>query len=221
MTAFICLIALLAGFPRGENADYRMIVDNTLFDNHCDYLDSEGPWFGLFETDSVYELLSVELVLTPNDPPLEDWERPSGSSVDILNETERPLILISSSKTVFSEGPVFTALYDYTHLIPETPVIMTAPNLPEYRLLASEEGLFLYDDEVCQHITDTRPGPAHSANFVAVVWAGDLDRDGIIDLIIDDVNDSYNYYDYKLYLSSEAGPDSIVRMVASFYDVYY
>jgi hypothetical protein len=45
--------------------------------------------------------------------------------------------------------------------------------------------------------------------------------EGKIDLIIDNVSYRYNYYDWNLYLSSEAGPDSIVGLVASFYDVYY
>jgi len=211
---------LFAGAPREENTDFKMIADGTLYDNHYDYIDPEDTWFGLFETDSVYELRLVEVQLTPNPPPLEDWERPSGSSVDILTETERAFILISSSKIVFTEGTVSTAWTEYQLLAPETPLILTAPGLSEYILLANKEGLFLSDDETCQHITDTRPGSSHCP-FIAVVWAGDLDRDGIIDLIIDDVNDSYNYFDYNLYLSSEAEPGSIVEMVASYYDVYY
>lgn len=221
MNGFLCLTILLAGFPRGENSDYKMIADYTLYENPYDYIDSEGPWFGLFETDSVFDLRLVELHLTPNPPPPEDWERPSGVSVDILNETEIPLILISSSKTIFTEGPLSTAPHEYQHLIPDTSVILAAPGLPEYRLFVTEDGLFLSDDDMCQHITDTRPGPLHSSCFIGVVWAGDLDRDGVIDLLIDDVSSGYNYYDWNLYLSSEAGYDFIVMLVASFYDVYY
>lgn len=125
-----------------------------------------------------------------------------------LNETERALILISSSKTVFTAGPVSTVLHEYQRLTPDTPFILTAPDLPEYRLFTTKEGLFLSDNEICQHITDTRPGSNYSPYYIGVVWAGDLDRDGIVGLIIDDVSDSYNYYDWNLYLSSEAGPDS-------------
>ena len=215
------MMMLIAGAPRGEDSEYRMIADYTLYDNHYDYIDAEAPWFGLFETDSGYELRLVELQLIPNPPPPEDWERPTGSKVEMLNETDNWLILISSSSTILTEGPVSTAPLEYCRITPDTPVILTAPDLPEYRLFATEEGVFLSDDETCQRITDTRPGGSHSNIYIAIVWAGDLDRDGIIDLIIDDVSDSYNYYYYSLYLSSEAEPGSLVRLVASFYDVYY
>ncbi len=221
MNGFLCLMMLFAGFPREENPDFKMIADGTLYSHHTDYIDSEDIWFGLFEINSGYELRLVELQLTPNPPPLEDWERPTGGSVDILNETERALILLSSSRTIFTEGPVSTVWNEYQCITHDTPIILPAGNLPEYRLFATKEGLFISDDETCQHITDTNPGTEYSSTFIALVWAGDLDRDGVIDLILDDVSDGYNYYDYNLYLSSEAGADSIVRLVASFYDVYY
>ncbi len=221
MNGFLCLMMLLAGFPRGENADYKMIVDHILYDDNYDYIDSEDIWFGLFETDSGYELRLVELQLTPNPPPLEDWERPTGASVDILNETERALILLTSTKVSFVDGAVPTAFHGYRQLNPDTSIILEAAGVQETLLFTTEEGLFLSGSEISQCITDTYPGSGSSSIFVGLVWAGDLDRDGIIDLIIDDVNNSYHYYDYNLYLSSEAGPDSIVRLVASFFDVYY
>lgn len=152
MNSIFCLMLLIAGFPRGENTDYKMIADYTLYSNHSNYIDSESPWFGLFETDSVYELRLVELHLTPNPPPLEDRERSTGSSVDIFNETELPLILTSSSKTVFTEGLVSTAPHEYQRLTPYTPFILAAPELSEYSLFTTKEGLFLSDDEICQHI---------------------------------------------------------------------
>ncbi len=212
---------LTAGIPQVEDSDYRMIADNTLYSTSYDYVHTEAPWFGLFETDSGYELRQVELELIAGSPPLEDWERPSGSRVTVLNETDDWLILMSSSSTILTEGSVSTAPLEYSLITPDSTVLLAAPDLPEYRLFATKEGLFLSDDETSQLITDTPPGGSYSNIYIAIVWAGDLDRDGIIDLIIDDVSDSYHYYCYSLYLSSEAESDCIVRLVSSFYDVYY
>lgn len=218
MNGFLCLVMLFAGFFGGDTTDY-MIISGAIIDG--DAGDMEGTWLGLFKTDSVYELRMVELELTPGTPPLEDWERPAGTSVAILNETERPPFLVMSSELIFMEGPVSTALHEYQILSSDTSIILNAPGVRETRLFTTEEGLFLADTEITQCITGTYPGDAYSEAFIVISWAGDLDRDGIIDLIINDVDDGYARYEFKLYLSSEAGPDSIVRMVASFYDVYY
>ncbi len=221
MTGFLFLMMLLAGFPRGDHSGYTFLLN--YIDGDVNEIEgiSEGAWFALFETDSVSELRTVELLLTPEGTTVEEWERPTGTYVEALNESERPKFYIWSSKSVFTEGPVSIALDDYEHLSPDTSIVLNAPGVQETRLFTTEEGLFLSDHEICQHITETHPGALHGSNYISVVWAGDLDRDGIIDLIIDDVDDGYNRYVWALYLSSEAEPGSIVKMVASFYDVYY
>ena len=221
MTGFICMMMLLAGFPRGDHSDYTFLL--SYLDGDANEIEgiSEGAWFALFETDSVSELRTVELLLRPDRTIVEDWERPVGTYVETLNESEKPKFYIWSSKSIFTEGPVSIALDDYEHLSPDTSIVLNATGVQETRLFTTEEGLFLSDNEICQHITETHPGALYSANFISVVWAGDLDRDGNIDLIIDDVDDNYSRYVWNLYLSSEAEPGSIVKMVASFYDVYY
>jgi len=221
MNGFICMMMLLAGFPRGDTTDYTILLD--YIDADITEVESltEGTWFALFEADSAYELRKVELLLIPDESTVDEWERPPGVMLEILDESESPLFFVRSSEPVFTEGPVSTALHDYQHLNPDTSITLNTQGVQETRLFTTEDGLFLSDDEICQHVTDTSPGLLYSANFISVVWAGDIDRDGIIDLLIDDVNDGYDRYEYKLYLSSEAEPGSIVEMVASFYDVYY
>ena len=214
----ILWLMIIAGFFGEDTTEYRIIAEYVI---DGEVGDMEGTWFGLFEEDSVYELRIVELEVIPGTPPLEDWERPAGTQVTILNEPEKPLILVSSSEMTLIEGVRPTAFHDYQQLNPDTSMILDADGVQETRLFTTEEGLFLSDNEICQCITDTYPGVGPSAIFIGLVWAGDLDRDGMIDLIIDDVDDDYTSYRWKLYLSSEAEPGSIVRMVASFYDVYY
>ena len=217
MIALVCLM-LFAGIF-GEGSIEYLIISDRVIDG--DVGDMDDIWFGLFKEGSVYELRMVELELTPGTPPLEDWERPAGTQVKILNEPEKPLILVSSSEMTFIEGAVPTAFCGYRQLNPDTSIVLDAAGVQETLLFTTEEGLFLSDNVISQCITDTYPGTGYSDIFIGLMWAGDLDRDGNIDLLIDDVDDSYTTYNTVLYLSSEAGPDSIMKLVASFYDVYY
>lgn len=49
----------------------------------------------------------------------------------------------------------------------------------------------------------------------ALEWAGDLDRDGRLDLMLD-LSDHYNVVKHHLFLSSRAGKNELVRLVAVF-----
>ncbi len=202
-----------------EPIEYRMMPITTIYDEN---IVADDEWMGVFETDSGFELKSVELQLPWQSDPLEDWERPAGRRIRLPEETETPLFLVSSSEPVFTPGPLVTLIHtQFLRLPRSTSITLFAPGLAEARLYTTEEGLFLSCSEIQQHITDTYPGRNRSGEFVGVVWAGDLDGDGKVDLLIDDVDDSYHVYDWNLYLSTEASPDQLVGWVASFYDVYY
>ena len=194
-------------------------------------LAEEGDaWFELLDTGDGWELKSVELVLTPSyyDTTWWDWEREAnGTDVSIAGSDHLPRFLFSSAGSAFSEGPVAVAMvcenFESDALPPDTSCIFSAAGVSELELYTTEEGLFLREGNVTQHVTDTYPGEpgVHSPNYIALVLVGDLDRDGSFDLIVNDVSDSYNYFYNRLFLSSEAGPDSLLREVAAFYDVYY
>lgn len=51
-------------------------------------------------------------------------------------------------------------------------------------------------------------------NNATIVWIGDLDRDGRLDLIVD-ASDHYNVGELRLYLSGRARSGSLVKLVAS------
>ena len=73
------------------------------------------------------------------------------------------------------------------YLSPASSIFLNTPGLAEAKLYTSREGLFHSSSGFLQHITDTFPG-FDSNSFLGIVWAGDLDRDGKVDLIIDDVD---------------------------------
>lgn len=217
MIGLICLM-LFGDTSVIEPIEYLMIPHTVVYDEN---IVADGNWLGVFETDSGSELRYVDLQLPWEDFEPYEGERPAGRYVSLPSETESPLFLVWSSSPVFTEGPVTTFIYSTsTRLSPVSSIFLNTPGLAKAKLYASSEGLFLSSTGILQHITDTYPGP-DSNSFLGIVWAGDLDRDGKVDLIIDDVDYWYDIYNWNLYLSTEATPEQLVGWVASFFDVYY
>lgn len=217
MNCILCLV-LVAGTHEMEPIEYEMILPSIIYDEN---VDPEDDWFGLFDTACGSMLRPVEFGLTLEDIIVYEGERPAGWMVDIPGEEEQPLFLVASSLPVFTAGPVPSIIHDYILLSPDTSIVFDVQDIEEARLFTTEEGLFLESRELCQRITDTFPGDEHFGNHIGIVWAGDMDRDGRIDLLIDDVYDSYHIFNYGLFLSTEAGLDYLVKKVGRFYDVYY
>ncbi len=217
MIGLVCLM-LLGDTPVIEPIEYLMILHTIVYDENPV---ADGNWLGVFETDSGSELRYVDLQLTWQDYEPYEGERPAGRYVSLRAETESPRFLVWSSSPVFTEGPVTTFMYSNSvRLSQMSSFFLNTPGLAEAKLYTSSEGLFLSSSGILQHITDTFPGP-YDNSFLGIVWAGDLDRDGKVDLIIDDVDSGYYIYDWNLYLSTEASPEQLVGWVASFFDVYY
>ena len=113
-----------------------------------------------------------------------------------------------------------TQLQDYyvereTEFIEYTTAYILRQVLAEYGYLhADEKGLWLSDGEVSQRLSAVYPD-SHGEQ-VTVVWAGDLDGDGLVDLVLDDQPHYALICNYRLFLSSEALGGMLVREVAWF-----
>ncbi|MBD3278903.1 MAG: hypothetical protein GF388_11440 [Candidatus Aegiribacteria sp.] len=217
MMVLLSIITLLSGFPEESCTDYRF-MSTCRYDG--EWIETEDTWFGLFRTDSAFELREVELQLSRSTAPLYEGERPHPFVVELIGEPNWPLIVVSSSKTEFTEGPINTAFQGTQRLDSDTSFTLEAPGIEKTMLVLKDEGLFLSSDQIDQSISDTYPIES-SGHFIEVVWAGDLDRDGMVDLIINDVDDGYLRFRWSLFLSSEADPDALLEKVATFCDVYY
>jgi hypothetical protein len=188
-------------------------------------------WMGVFETSSGYELRPSEIVVEDAvDPyfdrddertarliyatgavidPGEDWDWETDRwSVE---GADRLMFLLHPADSVFMEGTLEPVITDSPQIPPDTTIELgTSVQL----LVAREEGLFLVEGETEQRLSDVYPDSV--GEFVAVVWAGDLDGDGRIDLVLDDrPHYAYRSY-YRLFLSSEAEPGYLVKEVAVF-----
>ena len=212
----LCLL-LLVGVDESGPGEYRMILPTVVYDES---INPEDEWLGLFDYIT-FRLQPVELQLIPEGATIDDTEMSEGLAVELPGETYLPLILLSSSSAVFSEGPVLSVIDDYMHLLPNLSVVFNERELEEVRLFTTGDGLFLSNEHVEQYITETYPGKEHSETYIGIVWAGDLDRDGKLDLLLNDVRGEHLRYSWDLYLSGEASPEQLVRKVASFSSLYY
>ncbi len=217
MIGLVCLMLLGDSLVK-EPIEYLMIPQTIVYDEN---IVADGNWLGVFETDSGSELRYVDLQLPWQDFEPDEGERPPGRRVTLPAETESPLFLVWSASRVFTEGPVTTFIYSTsTRLSRLSSIFLNTPGLAKATLYTSTEGLFLSSSGILQHITDTFP-TIDGNSTLGIVWAGDLDRDGKLDLIIDDVDFWYDIYNWNLYLSTEALPEQLLGWVASFRDVHY
>lgn len=216
---FLVCVMLLEETHEIEPVEYTMILPGIVMD---ETIDADAEWFGLFEVDcGHYMLRPVELRLVQEEGIVYEGERPLGRLVELPGETDLPITLVSSSMPVYSAGPVSSVIDTLFPLHPDISFLMSSPGIESVDLDVNEEGVFISAPGISQHLTDTHPGTGLEGPFVDLVWAGDLDRDGKIDLLLNDVDNSYLIYNWVLFLSTEASRGQLVGRVASFYDVYY
>ena len=215
------MILVIMTLPGDMNdASIRMIIPGIVYEDSLVF--QQGQWMGLFVPDSGGCMLRpVELDCRMDQDPLCDWERPAGLIVTTPQEPERPMILLMSVDSVFTQGPVDILVGNDLLLPPDTSIVLHSDSMTAAELRTSESGLFITCGQLEQNITETFPGSGPSAPCISIIWAGDLDRDGQVDLLLNDLDDSYNWFCWDLYLSGAAPSGQLLKKVARFYDVYY
>jgi hypothetical protein len=191
---------------------------------------SGEKWLGLHITDENSMLLIYRLkVDAVHDLVVDEEGQATGKRVAVDLPLE-PLFLIKGVKNV-SAGPVTTAFRDngvsaarldesspMTVTLGETTYVLKVTGSEDtakcpYQSLPRNARLVLVNGEsrqVLYSLQDCGSDPSWS-----LVWAGDLDRDGKLDLYLD-VTQHYNVSERKLFLSSPAGEGRLVKEVAEF-----
>ncbi|NMC44121.1 MAG: hypothetical protein GYA46_09405 [candidate division Zixibacteria bacterium] len=187
-------------------------------------VDSGPGWFGLFGADSSFEVRPVAVAVNQAyDPIIGDS---TGKRVDIDRPGE-PLLLVTGIERL-EAGPVSTSFAgdQFVNLGQEIdfaekggyPYSLSA--VGEARLRNGAGEMLFYNYSLVLRHADTLQTiieyPVLALDGLpTLMWAGDLDRDGRLDLILNLTN-HYNVDLYVLFLSSEAGPGELVRKVAEF-----
>lgn len=167
-------------------------------------------WLGVYLTDSCCVASRVVITIeTVFDPVMDDEGEATGRVVAAPLEGVEPLFLLLPPEgspvgahaliTAFC-GPV---VLDYGTALP-----LGAMGT----LRADSAGLFLVAGTQSQRLTGVYPDS--TGQSLELIWAGDIDGDGLVDLVLDDRSHYAFRFNFTLYLSTEAGPGELVHEAA-------
>jgi hypothetical protein len=212
-----------------SGGEYRILVAGMHHGGDVGPFDS-NDWYGLFPTDSGYSLETVELRSDPCHDYCVDGAGESTAVCISVDQTPKPLVLVQSRRSLRT-GLVRTAYAERTDLVPGVPVHLGQHNRKVFSIVAlgevTDEGHRPPGDLLILGYTLKlyRQGPNGGSQVLAeferlaydglpnIRWAGDLDGDGLVDLLLD-IRNRYGTRHYALYLSSEANAEQLVELVA-------
>lgn len=223
------VILLTAGFltllGATPQTGYRILTPGC---HHYDEVKAitESNWYGLSNSNKTFTLKSVNVSLDKCHDVVVDEEGDT-TGVLVISEGE-PLFLIQSPNQMV-EGKVASLLiasqelepgklvglgsFDERHFsLAVTGNITDEGNRQPYDLLIKNYQLKLYDQDANSQILVEFEQISYEG-LPMIYWAGDLDRDGSPDLILD-IRNHYNVSHYALYLSSAADEGQMVKFVA-------
>ena len=189
----------------------------------------QKSWLALVHDDSVFRLQPSRMQVTPFFDPVFDKGRQVRSGREVRGELPNTLLFVSGiAKLQASE--VDTVGYPHQVILPNTSVDLRYKG-KTYTLAASgdsiqQEGSESYSVQNYNWtVTGTKNGRkikqelASDENFESAIyvllWVGDLDRDGIPDLIAD-LSNHFNTSKVTLFLSSLAEKGKLYKKIADF-----
>ena len=230
LTMLIVFIALAASANKSASVVQhpQRVIEPGEFHGEEITAQSGEKWLGLQITNENSLLLNYRLTVSAvNDLVVDEEGQATGKKVSVDLPLE-PLFPIKGLKNV-SAGPVTTVFGDGAGsgtLDESSPLTL---NLGEqsyvlkvgsedtakcpYQSLPRNARLVLVNGEIKQvlySLQDCGSDPSWS-----LVWAGDLDRDGKLDLYVN-VTQHYDSSERKLFLSSQAGEGQLLKEVAEF-----
>ena len=207
---------------------YKILVPGVF--NRSVVRDMDGQeWYGLFKTDSGCVLEPVEVKTKSCPAPFSDRPGDTGGVSITADYPLEPLLLVRSSHgfksgliSTYFTGDTFIQAgalirlgeYYLTALGLVTDVGWRHPgDLPtfNYQILLLKYPFSRDDRQIL-----VQYGIAAGESTPSLLWAGDLDRDGQLDLLLDILN-HYAGRHYALYLSSEADAGNLVKPVAELF----
>jgi hypothetical protein len=210
----LALAILLAASTPSVSA-WIITPDQTHFIQASDV--PKSGWMGMFARDGKASLRNTAVITkatgTRSDDPLE------------IRATQPGALFLFHSVPFLAPGPIDEAQWfdddsDGT-LVPDKPIDVRLRGR-RYRIALSASDRQLANAKVViesggkKQTLFTMGGSGDEPHF-AILWAGDLDRDGKLDLITT-FSPKYSWYPRTLYLSSQAEGEEIVHEVAMFED---
>ncbi len=224
--AFILALFLVGASAPERNSPVQLIRVGS-FHGHEVNARSGETWWGLFPVDSGFELRSLRVDVKPTRDMSDEGNTRTGKEVSVKEGT--PLVLMRGIKGM-KAGPVTTVIGSPRFFYPGERISQEISKGKYFSLSAygnvdrppdsgpGDTRITAYRLVLCvqpwiesnqQELVDSFYGP-----MPRVVWAGDLDGDGRLDLLADFPQE--NVSDIALFLSSAAPKGKLVELVARF-----
>ena len=223
---FLFLLFFLPFVARGED----LLLTGTFHQDEVTHASSDD-WLALVSTPRGWMLQPVGVVIERDHDPIVDLEgEMTGKRVTAI-AVDEPLLLVRGRR--LGPGAVTPAMPDAADLRLQEPATLRLGGVAStlrYRCNEKVEDEYGFFPCALQLVTGTSVQTLatyssmrdeHNNLLLAgsasptVLWAGDLDHDGRLDLVID-TSWHYNLYAPSLYLSSAAAPGQLVAKVATF-----
>lgn len=229
LTVVVLLITLIwlgSACSENESGGYQLLTPGKHHGSDVSHIDG-GSWYGLFKTDGEYILEVVDVQFAPcHDVVVDGPNDTTGISVTV--DDSRPLKFLVRSPQSLETGSCptlydgskwifpgeLTELGDYIitamgHLTEEGFRSPREPLVRDYQLI-----LFKKPDHYGPRQVLIEHDRTCAEDTPSLIWAGDLDHDGKLDLLMD-IDNHYAPRTYGLFLSSEAEGDDLVKLVAT------
>lgn len=192
-------------------------------------------WFGLYQVDDRFELIRSEISVEQVYDPIRDADDSAGTGKKIsVDYPTDPLFLVKGLEDL-KEGTVKAAFSGRKFIYPGETLSFEFEEGDYYAMAAfgevADAGIarpfhIKYRDYQIKFSHTPWANTQLIASFASLsidrlpelLWAGDLDRDGKLDLLFD-LTSHYNVQLYSLFLSSAAEEDELVKLVSQFRNV--
>ncbi len=172
-------------------------------------------WLGLFHDDTGFQLKSA-IITVIDSPGISESDK--FVKTNVLSDN----IFLIKGLPELRTGPVKTVFYGSQSLTSSNSINLSLYNRYFNNLIATgkDSGELILNYQIKlgdgkQNQIILKREPAFIEAFPILLWAGDLDRDGKLDYLIDMTN-QYNVTLLTLFLSSKAEGEQLVKKVASY-----
>lgn len=184
---------------------------------------SGEQWLGLFSTSKGFELLPTKITVNYVHDPIMDREQTIKTGKEVTTKEKLQPIFLVKGSILLKPGIVKTVFAGKTIFSPNSRPLnfyLDGDSGNTYQISIGKRS----NAETKYHAllltsskndTSQEISPCCSDDSTELLWVGDLDRDGRLDLLID-ISDHYNSSIPTLFLSSPAKQNKLVEPVAQF-----
>lgn len=212
------------GFPNEQDNIAKVLVTGTFHEDEVWQRADKEEWFGLFKQQNKYVFKKTSIQTARVKDEIIDSDNQKTGWVVSTPEADGECIVLLAGLKNLTEGKAQAVDLPKNRIFPGETVAVEL-NQVSYKLYA--EGFKIKNDEQEYQVTDYKllitaapkenvqllvAKPDFDDQMITVLWAGDLDGDNKLDLIID-TSRHYNATHVSVYLSSQARTKEFVRYI--------